>query len=408
MLQDNIRCQAVQALLGLALALPAWAQAGDLQDRQDWQAWQLTALPGLEIGTDINNRGLVAGQTQLRATSWYNGLATPLAEPPGGAAFPSMAMAVSPLGVMAGNGGNSRGANWTSGGLTSLGVLREGVATFATGVNDSGTAVGSTHYANGASQATQWNLAGQPTLLAGLSGSQTSTALAINAAGQVVGLDTRNADAFDAGFYRAVIWNQGQISPLYTPGWEYSIANDINQRGEVAGRASIPNQAERAVVWNADGSMRTLPLPAGGLRSSAFRLNDAGWVVGSTDFNAGDGIFTELMLWDEEDNTISLSQILAGLNTAAGTHWGHWSGGSLNDLGQIVINGYDDVTNQRQAFVLSLASGSTGQVPEPHSLALALCGLALLWRSTRGRNPCVRLSAAHAATGHGRRPLARA
>jgi uncharacterized membrane protein len=285
---------------------------------------------------------------------------------------------------MAGNGGNRRGAIWTGDGITSLGVLRQGVSTWALGVNDSGISVGRTTYGNGYSQATQWNPAGQPTLLPGLNFSQSSVALAINSAGQVVGLDT--GDPFVDSYYRAVIWNQGVVSPLATPGWDASIANDINEHGEVAGWAEVINGAQRAVVWNADGSMRTLALPAGSQSSAAARLNDAGWVLGEASYKSGDDWVSELILWDEQDNASNLSQILTDLNAAAGTHWGHWSAGDLNDLGQIVVNGYDGISGRSQAFILSQAANGTSPVPEPHSLALPLCGLVALVCRCRGLN----------------------
>lgn len=361
-----------QALLGLALALSGAAQAAD---------WQLTALTGLDKGYALNNQGLVVGQTDSRATSWRNGVAVTLAEPPGGASFGSVAIAVSPLGVMAGDGGNLRGANWTAGGLTPLGVLRDGVRTAAQGLNDFNS-VGFTSYANDRTQATQWNLAGQPTLLTGLANTQHSRAYGINQAGQVVGWN--GGEQFVDNFSRAVIWNQGQVSPLYTPGYSSSIARDINEHGEVAGSAyTVNTRPEHAVVWNTDGSLRTLDTPAGFDTSSAIRLNDQGWVLGEATRSA-DGLLSELMLWDDQDPAINLSRILADLNTAAGTHWRNWTGTDLDDQGQILVNAIDDDTGRSQAFILSMVSG-TGQVPEPQSLALVLCGVALVWHSRRQR-----------------------
>jgi probable HAF family extracellular repeat protein len=119
---------------------------------------------------------------------------------------------------------------------------------------------------------------GSPTLLGGVTGETTGAAYAINNAGQVAGT------AVIAGSSQAVIWNNNTLTPLPSPGTEYTqtFAVAINDSGQVVGQAvGQANGVAQAVatLWN--GSTPTvLGLASGYTVGLAYGINNGGLVVG--------------------------------------------------------------------------------------------------------------------------------
>ena len=66
---------------------------------------------------------------------------------------------------------------------------------------------------------------------------------------------------------------------LGTLGGVFSVAHDINKRGQVVGRASLPSGQQHAFLWE-DGVMRDLGTLPGGNSSEAYGINDRGQVIG--------------------------------------------------------------------------------------------------------------------------------
>jgi probable HAF family extracellular repeat protein len=87
--------------------------------------------------------------------------------------------------------------------------------------------------------------------LGGFGGVMNNSALAINNAGQIVGISDPTGDATTYGF----LWQKGVMTPLYPlPGDVSSMANDINARGQVVGVSCDVNGNCRAVLsWRDDG-----------------------------------------------------------------------------------------------------------------------------------------------------------
>jgi probable HAF family extracellular repeat protein len=203
---------------------------------------------------------------------------------------------------------------------TGLKALPSGTSeSYAYGINNSGTAVGTT-YNNGQAYATIWNGSATTQLGAG------SYALAINNSGEVVG---GNGNAFKDV--------NGQVSQLATSSAiQWSAAYAVNDAGEAVGDGQLANGTFRGIVWNPDGSM-TLLGTLGGTSSQATGVNDAGQVVG----------FASLA--DGYQNAFSM---IGGTMTDLGTLGLSSYAYGINDSGEVV--GYSYLSNGNQdAFLFA-------------------------------------------------------
>ena len=116
--------------------------------------------------------------------------------------------------------------------------------------------------------------------LGSLPGGQFSTALAINARGDIVGWATTAGEDM-----HAVLWHDGQIVDLGTLGGTFSQAHAINNQGMVVGRATTtggPESRESAFLWQ-DGSMINIGIPPGATYSVGVGINARGTVAVYTD-----------------------------------------------------------------------------------------------------------------------------
>lgn len=205
-------------------------------------------------------------------------------------------------------------------------------------------------------------------------------ALGINASGQVAGW-AEQAD----GSRRGVVWEGGtatELAPL--PGDTYSVAAAINDLGEVVGSSYTTDERfGRAVRWD-NGVPTALPVPAGALGSNALLINNAGHVVTWARTTAGfsrPGLLRDGRLIDF--GPLPPGAQLAtpkGLNAAdtvvgeldgfrGGTHPFAWAGGAYHDLGSSYQGmGYDSFSyaqgvNNVGQIVGSIGTGSYTRVP---------------------------------------------
>jgi probable HAF family extracellular repeat protein len=128
-------------------------------------------------------------------------------------------------------------------------------------------------------------------------------------------------------------------------GFEFSLANAINNAGHVAGTFDSP---QKAVLWdNINGihSLGTLPnFPAS---SNAYAINDLGQVVGSS---ASSNVVEEAFLWTPASPN-GTSGTMTDLGTLPGFSYSQARG--INNAGTVVGIARDNVTFAYRAFVFT-------------------------------------------------------
>ena len=168
----------------------------------------------------------------------------------------------------------------------------------------------------------------------------------INDRGDSVGISTNNLYDPLTGYpeFRAVLWKDGKIFDLGTLGGNVSLANAINNRGEVVGNAlnSIPDNDSnfgwspaavatqfRAFLWQA-GVMHDLGTLGTGNNAVALFINDPGQVAGvsltNTSANSPTGIPTQDPFFWENGKMVDIGT----LGGTSGTPW------FMNNQGQVV------------------------------------------------------------------------
>jgi probable HAF family extracellular repeat protein len=238
--------------------------------------------------------------------------------------------------------------------ITDLGTLG-GLSSQAVAINSSGQVVGSSQTADGNMHAFSWTAA-HGMIDLGTLGGPNSEAVAINNTGQVIG----TADTSD-DVTRAFLWTAtaGMID-LGTLGGLNSHAVALNDAGQIVGNSETPNGRLHAFSWTPTGGMIDLGTFGGHDFSSAVGVNNGGQVAGTAsvpDLQANQGAF----LWTASDGPISLGSLgFRGSFAVAVNEAGHVAGSS------IILNTY--------AFLWTATSGMTnlGTLGEAYSVATAL------------------------------------
>jgi probable HAF family extracellular repeat protein len=323
---------------------------------------------------------------------------------------PATAYAINNNGVIVGTSANAqgdyRGFVWNGGALIELAGLPGGLQQYANGINNAGTIAGSSD-----GTAVQWQN-GSPTAV----GAGPGNAMAINASGQVAGM--QNGQAFRtvggqveflgtlaggnwasaygintagdvagygdtaSGNMNGFVSSNGKLQQIGTLGGNSSYAMAINDARQVVGHATRADGHLEAFLYY-NGSLTGLGT-LGGVASMAYGLNQSGAVVGSS-WTAGDATMAAFLYANGQ---------MKNLNdlVAPNSGWHLLAAHGINDRGQIVGTG---LYNGEQFAVLlnpiaptPLVSGfepaALNAVPEPGTIGFIAAGLAFLafgrWR----------------------------
>lgn len=248
---------------------------------------------------------------------------------------------------------------WFGGVMRPLPTLG-GTHGFATGVNDWGQIVGwaenAVHDVTCVApqvlqfRAVEWQpITDRVVELPVYPGDTSSAATAINDRGQIVGISgicDQAVGRFTAA--HAVMWDRGQVAKIGDLGgatWNTPMA--INERGDVAGFASLPgddpnNPNLRAFFWTKRGGIVNLQTLAGDATSQASGINAFDQIVGTSCPAAGR---CNAFVWDG-GQLIDLNHHIAGsypyhLETAQ----------DINDEGRITGRSVNLQTGERFAIV---------------------------------------------------------
>ena len=288
----------------------------------------VTGLPF--AGVAINDAGQVAGTAGSHAALYTPGQGVQDLGTLGGTV--SVAYALNELGQVVGYSTTATGARhafrWTPGtGMQDLGTLDGGTSTTARGINDLGQVVGEVTLPpvaplQPAKHAFLWT-PGQGMQDLGTLGQGLTSSIAydINNAGQVVGrafsADQQISPPTDPEYFsRAFLWAPGQgMRDLGDLGGGFSIAYAINDAGQVVGRSWLSQiitefgQAYSAFIWTSADGMRAIGRLWGGPEISvAYGINEAGQVVGENDLLfVFPGIPFQTFLWSASEGTEALS-----------------------------------------------------------------------------------------------------
>jgi len=177
----------------------------------------------------------------------------------------------------------------------------------------------------------------------GTLGGTSSRAVAINAAGQIVGDSSTPGDTA----YHAFLLTDGTMHDLGTLGGTDSRAWAVNDSGDVVGESYVPGDAnEHAFLFTA-GAMRDLGT-LGGLNSFAFGINTGGTVVGQSHTAAS------TIYHPDPHAFLYAAGVMTDLNglIPADSGWVLQQAAAINDAGQIVGGGTQ--VDVGRAFIASV------------------------------------------------------
>ncbi|MFC5263814.1 hypothetical protein ACFPJ1_17005 [Kribbella qitaiheensis] len=166
------------------------------------------------------------------------------------------------------------------------------------------------------------------------------------------------------GRTRPLVWHDGDVTVLDTPGGVGAVAQDVNSHGDVVGATQDVDTPNHGVLWRG-GQVIDLPLLPGGGFAVPTAINDAGLIVG---YAAG-GETNHAVAWSADS-----PQSIQDLGVMAGSAY-------LTDVTQQgAVVGWTETVGEefrQQAIVGTVREGLTtlpGPVPGTNSVARAAAG----------------------------------
>lgn len=172
---------------------------------------------------------------------------------------------------------------WEKGNKILLGSLGGGSSS-AFGINNAGQVVGRSTIISESSHAFLWEKGKMKDL--GLLGGNYSEARSINKAAQVVGYSSINNNS--PSYVHAFLWENPKMKDLGTLGGNNSSALAINNWGTIVGKSEIISGVEHAFVWKnrrMTDLNSLLPTNSGWELTVANAINNRGQIVGKGKFN---------------------------------------------------------------------------------------------------------------------------
>ena len=288
---------------------------------------------GSGVATSINNAGVACGSNFPTAHGfcYFHGVLADIAPFPGD--FNSYVTAINNTGAVVGGSSGAdpdirRAFRYAHGRMTDLGTLDRPLAG-AAGINDAGSVVGSARVGD------YYNVAflyknGVMRSLGTMHGAQRSGAVAINNHGQIVGGGNIAPDFEpNSNDVHAFFYENGVMNDLGTLGGSNSVANSINERGQVAGTsdiAPVDSGQQRAFIYTVKKGMRDLGTLPNGASTRANAINNRGEVVGASLSAEGRAFLYQ--------PGVGMRDLTDMLDPASG--WVIVYATSINDHGQIV------------------------------------------------------------------------
>lgn len=260
-------------------------------------------LPPLGAGTfsaayAVNNAGVSVGEADdgvsIVAASWSVDAVPVVTALPtaAGIVAPSAAYGINTAGQIVGEatlGGALHAVLWNDSAAApvDLGLLVGGTFSAAYFISDAGIVVGEADDATGNSMAVAWRVSpiggitAGPVVIAPLTGHVSSIALAVDAAGRVVG---ESEDA--TGVIHAAMWTINTTTLAPAPGTDLGAggsASMINSVSRIAGQLGTPALAK---VWQVGFPASPGNVLIGAGPSQAFGINNTNVVVGADGANA--------------------------------------------------------------------------------------------------------------------------
>jgi len=255
---------------------------------------------------------------------------------------------------------------YASGGLEEIGPYPNGTALDATGVANTGQAVGTglINDVGGAQRAVLYKWSTHSMTNLGQLGGKSSSATAISGRGSFITGWSQVA----SGDTHAFSWQTWPMKDLGTLGGKTSVGTAVNESGEVVGYSTTASGVQHAFVYR-QGKLLDLgnlaPRPDWSVRANG--INDRGEIVGDATADVG-GYPTQRAFLYAEGQMYSLTFLV----TSADPSFGYvklQTARAINCNGWILATGYDTRDTPftwNRSYLLTRQGVARAECPQPH------------------------------------------